>query len=162
MARIILVLFAVLVVCSLAAGARSNKGQLPSDHDTPKHDRHKPKLPWGQRTKRQASAQGRWHSRHLRSGEQRMWHGHGAQLQDDSVKGRVTIVGGPVDEVNVDGHVQGNRVSGVIVDDNGTQLGTFSGAVSATGVAGTFTAINGETGDWGWDGQLPTPVPPEQ
>jgi hypothetical protein len=53
------------------------------------------------------------------------------------------------------GRVEGRRVWGDILDDDGELLATFEGTATSAGIRGTFTAINDDTGEWTWDGPLP-------
>jgi len=78
------------------------------------------------------------------------------QRDDDSLSGRVLIVGSPVlDHAQIQGQITGSEVDGVLLDDNGRQVGTFSGAVRNDRVSGTYTTADGDVGDWSWDGALP-------
>ena len=78
------------------------------------------------------------------------------QLDDDSLAGRVLIVGSPVlDHAQIQGQVTGGEVDGVLLDDRGRQVGTFSGAIRNNHVGGTYTTADGDVGDWSWDGPLP-------
>jgi len=78
------------------------------------------------------------------------------QRDDDSLAGRVVIVGSPVlDHAQIQGQVTGSEVDGVLLDDSGRQVGTFSGAIRNNRVSGTYTTADGDVGEWRWDGALP-------
>src|SRR5258706_7794035 len=74
---------------------------------------------------------GEWHSRRFQSND-RAWH---VQLQRDLKTGKVTgqiQVNGArsvAGAAKVDGQMDGSLVSGVVLDDAGKQLATFSGGV---------------------------------
>ena len=72
-----------------------------------------------------------------------------------ALSGRVTLMGSPLDQARIEGQVTGADVDGVLLDDAGTQVGTFSGTITSGGIAGTYTTADGDTGDWSWAGKLP-------
>jgi hypothetical protein len=101
--------------------------------------------------KRQIPSLGRWSSNQDGRGV-RMWQGHALQLTDDSVRGRLNIIGSRVaSSVAVEGHVVGSDIFGALLDDGGAQVGTFQGTMSDGSASGTYTFKNGDTGTWGWD-----------
>jgi hypothetical protein len=53
------------------------------------------------------------------------------------------------------GQISGQSLTGNVVDDNGKQIVSFSGTITATGISGTYTDRTGETGNWSWDGPVP-------
>ena len=103
---------------------------------------------------RQVVGGGRWQSVSA-AGDQRNWGVEVKHYDDDSFTGRVTLVRGPVPQVDIEGQVSGNEVYGALVDKNSMQIGTFTGTISTSGLSGTYTAANGDTGNWTWDGPLP-------
>jgi len=111
---------------------------------------------------RQVVGGGRWQSASA-GGGQRNWGVELKHFDDDSFTGRVTLVSGPVPQVDIEGQVSGSEVYGALVDKNSMQVGTFTGTISTSGLSGTYTAANGDTGNWTWDGPLPgtqvAPVP---
>ncbi len=75
---------------------------------------------------------------------------------DNTISGRVSVASSPLlNNGNVQGKIDGPTVSGTIMDDNGNQLATFTGAVTGSGMRGKYTDQTGETGDWEWDAPLP-------
>jgi hypothetical protein len=77
-------------------------------------------------------------------------------LDDDSLAGRVLIVGSPVlDHARILGQVTGRDVDGALLDDGGRQVGTFSGTIRNNRLSGSYTTADGDAGTWGWDGALP-------
>ena len=103
---------------------------------------------------RQVVGGGRWQSANA-ADDQRNWGVEVKHFDDDSFTGRVTLVRGPVPQVDIEGQVSGNEVYGALVDANSRQVGTFAGTISTSGFSGTYTAANGDTGNWTWDGPLP-------
>ncbi len=105
---------------------------------------------------RQFVGNGRWESHQTGNGP------HGWQVQmkrfdDDSLSGRAVIVGSPLmQQVQIRGQVTGTEVDGVLLDDNGVQVGTFSGTAGTNGLTGTYTTADGDIGNWSWDGPTPT------
>lgn len=78
------------------------------------------------------------------------------QMDDNSLTGRITIVGSPrIQQARIEGQISGSAVDGVLVDNADTQIGTFTGSVSNGSVSGTYTTADGDTGTWSWDGPLP-------
>ena len=78
------------------------------------------------------------------------------QMQDNSLAGRITIVGSPlIQQARIEGQISGSDVDGVLVDDSNAQIGTFTGTLSNGSVSGTYTTAAGDTGNWSWDGPLP-------
>ncbi len=104
---------------------------------------------------RQFVGGGRWESHQTGNGP------HGWQVQmkhfdDDSVSGRAVIVGSPVmQHAQIQGQVTGTDVDGVLLDDNGVQVGTFSGTAGTNGLTGTYSTADGDIGNWSWDGPTP-------
>jgi hypothetical protein len=77
-------------------------------------------------------------------------------LEDGSLSGRVVIVGSPVlDHAEIQGQVTGSEVDGVLLDDGGRQVGTFSGSIANGTVGGTYSTADGDVGDWSWEGKIP-------
>lgn len=75
---------------------------------------------------------------------------------DGRIAGRVILAGSQLLSAGkIAGHVSGSAVSGVVTDDNGSQVATFTGAVSAAGAGGTYEAANGDTGTWSYDNPPP-------
>lgn len=74
---------------------------------------------------------------------------------DCSIAGRVALSGSPLASAgNVQGQIEGRRVWGSIVDDQGALIADFTGMVTATGLTGSYRDRTGETGRWAWDGSL--------
>jgi hypothetical protein len=103
---------------------------------------------------RQVVGGGRWQSASA-TGDRRGWGVEVKHFDDNSFTGRVTLVGAPVPHAGIEGQISGNEAYGVLVDDNGMQIGTFTGSISNGGISGRYTAANGDTGSWSWDGPLP-------
>ncbi len=97
---------------------------------------------------------GRWESSRHGNGQQG-WHVQMKHFDDNSLAGRVNLVGAVFDHANIQGLITGQQVEGVLLDDNENQVGTFSGVISTSGISGTYTTANGDSGNWTWDGQLP-------
>jgi hypothetical protein len=75
---------------------------------------------------------------------------------DNSVYGRVTLTGSPLASTGyVRGKIDGQLVSGTIVDDTGNHVAAFEGTVNKSGMLGKYTDRTGETGEWAWEGELP-------
>jgi hypothetical protein len=54
------------------------------------------------------------------------------------------------------GRVEGSSVSGVILDDAGLHVATFTGKAYENGVfRGTYEDRTGEVGTWEWESPLP-------
>jgi len=103
---------------------------------------------------RQFAGGGGWqsHGRRDRQG----WDVQLKHFDDGSLSGRVVIVGSPVlDHAQIQGQVTGSDVDGVLLDDSGRQVGTFSGTIRNKRVSGTYTTADANLGSWEWDGALP-------
>jgi hypothetical protein len=78
------------------------------------------------------------------------------RLQDGSILGSVTVVGSSyLNNARLEGRVDDKEVYGVLVGTSGQQIGTFSGVVGDSGLSGTYTTIQGDSGAWNWAGQAP-------
>lgn len=79
--------------------------------------------------------------------------------QTENVSGAADVVGFPFIEngawSDIDWRVNGSQIAGTLKRKNGTVEGTFDGTITATGVSGTFTHVDGRVGLWSWDGPLP-------
>lgn len=58
---------------------------------------------------------------------------------------------------DIDWRVDGSKVSGSITGKDGVVLGNFEGTITATGMSGKFTHVDGRVGLWSWNGPIPTP-----
>lgn len=79
------------------------------------------------------------------------------------VQGAVRVAGIPIERPDrlgrVDWQLTGAALSGTVSSHSGGPVvAWFTGTVSANGIQGTFTAVNGQSGSWVWEG----PVPEEQ
>jgi len=93
---------------------------------------------------------GKWQSR--RSGNDSNWHIQLKRLDDDSLEGRITVVGSPlIQQAKIEGQISGSEVYGVVVGDNDVQVATFTGSVFKAGMSGTYTTTDGDSGDWSWE-----------
>lgn len=79
------------------------------------------------------------------------------RADDDSLFGRVTVVGSPLlQSGTLSGTIEGRRVAGSVTDEAGNHVATFVGTISASGgLQGTYQDRTGEVGRWSWDGHLP-------
>jgi hypothetical protein len=107
------------------------------------------------RVVRQFVGGGNWQS--SRAGfEQRGWHVQLKHFDDNSLSGRITIVGSPrLQQARIEAQISGSEVYGVLVDDSDQQVGTFTGSIFTDGIAGTHTTADGDTGNWTWNGPPP-------
>lgn len=104
---------------------------------------------------RQSTGGGRWQS-HRNGSDQNGWQLQLQRFDDDSIAGKIAVVGSPlIQHAQIVGHVTGTDVDGVLLDDNGKQVGTFSGSVFKKGASGTYTTADGDSGLWNWDGLPP-------
>jgi hypothetical protein len=75
------------------------------------------------------------------------------------VSGAADVVGFPIIRGgswgDVDWKVDGSRITGTLKTKEGSIEGTFDGTISATGVSGKFTHVDGRVGLWSWDGPPP-------
>lgn len=100
---------------------------------------------------------GSWKARRRDHGPQR-WHLQINRGSDGWVRGRIRIEGSPfVTDGIVEGRIAGDTIVGTIADDNGSQVATFQGTVTQKGMFGTYTAVDGEVGEWSWAGKPPSP-----
>jgi hypothetical protein len=113
--------------------------------------------------KRQLVGGGKWQSRR-NGGDDHSWHIQLKELDDDSLAGRITVVGSPlIQQAKIEGQISGSEVYGVIVGDDDVQVATFTGSLFKggpstglrTGMSGTYTTTDGDSGSWSWDGPLP-------
>jgi hypothetical protein len=99
----------------------------------------------------QAVGAGRWQSQRDGLGS-RDWHLQLKRFDDDSIEGSLIIVGSELNNVRLEGRVDGDDVYGAMVDDSNRQVGTFTGSIFAGGVSGTYATTSGDTGNWTWAG----------
>jgi hypothetical protein len=112
------------------------------------------------RVKQQLVGAGKWES-NRNDNDGQGWHIQLKRLDDDSLSGRITIVGSPlIQQARIEGQISGRDVYGVIVGDDNVQVATFSGSVFKSGMSGTYTTTDGDSGNWSWDGSLPDDQPP--
>jgi hypothetical protein len=105
--------------------------------------------------KQQLVAAGTWQSRR-NGGDDRGWHIQLKRLDDDSLTGRITVVGSPlIQQAKIEGQISGSDVYGVIVGDDDIQVATFTGSLFKGGMSGMYTTTDGDTGNWSWDGPPP-------
>ena len=103
--------------------------------------------------KQQLVGAGKWQSR--RNGtDVQGWQIQLKRLDDDSLAGRITIVGSPlIQQARIEGQISGTEVYGVIVGDDDIQVATFNGSLFNGGaMGGTYTTKDGDSGNWSWDG----------
>ncbi len=99
---------------------------------------------------------GRWKSERagrVSAADEQPWH---VQLQhntdDGTISGHLGVVGsGLFSDGIISGHVDGRSVTGVVTDDSGAQLATFTGTVSRSGMIGTYLTTDGDSGSWSYD-----------
>ncbi len=100
--------------------------------------------------KQQLVGAGKWQSR--RTGNDNDWHIQVKRLDDDSLEGRITVVGSPlIQQAKIEGQISGGDVYGVVVGDNDVQVATFTGSVFKAGMSGMYTTTDGDTGNWNWE-----------
>ncbi|MCK6554083.1 hypothetical protein L6Q96_05795 [Candidatus Binatia bacterium] len=104
---------------------------------------------------RQFLGAGTWQSQ--RDGlDKRDWHVELKRRDDDSLVGRITVLGSPLlDEARIEGRIDGAEVYGVLVGPDDRQIGTFTGTRARKSMSGTYTFGNGDTGTWSWRGAPP-------
>ena len=99
---------------------------------------------------------GDWKTDGVQAKETRRWGLDVLRGPDNSLRGRISVADSPLlDGGNVEGRIKGSTVSGAITDDAGYHVATFTGAVTRTGMSGSYTDRTGETGTWSWDGPPP-------
>lgn len=73
-----------------------------------------------------------------------------------------TIVGFPMIQSgqwgDIDWKMNGAQVIGTVKNRDGATEGTFEGTLTATGVSGKFTHVDGRVGLWSWNGPPPVPA----
>ncbi len=107
--------------------------------------------------KQQLVGSGKWQSQ--RNGNDSNWHIQLKRLDDDSLSGRITVVGSPlVQQARIEGQISGTEVYGVIVGENDIQVATFTGAIFKDGMSGTYTTSDGDSGSWSWERPEPDAV----
>jgi hypothetical protein len=114
--------------------------------DQSQRDGHNPSV-----AKQQLVGAGHWQSRHR--GDVQTWQIQVKRLDDDSLTGRITVVGSSlIQQAKIEGQISGTDVDGVIVGDDDVQIATFTGVIAKQGMSGTYTTSDGDSGDWSWDG----------
>jgi hypothetical protein len=95
------------------------------------------------------SRTGHWKSDRL-IGERQSWAIQAQQNEDDgTLAAKLTVVGSSLfSHGNISGKLDGNTVSGIVTDKNGTQLATFTGTASTSGMSGSYTTADGDVGSW--------------
>jgi hypothetical protein len=77
------------------------------------------------------------------------------------VSGTADVIGFPFIQSSsisdIDWKVDGSTVTGTITAKSGSRLGSFEGTITATGMSGKFTHVDGRVGLWSWDGPIPSP-----
>jgi hypothetical protein len=96
---------------------------------------------------RQALTAGKWQS-HRAAADKRDWRVQFKHMEDGSVEGRITVMGGKLQQVRLQGRVDGGEVYGVLLDDNDSQVGNFSGKVDGQSASGTYRTNDGDDGEW--------------
>jgi hypothetical protein len=80
----------------------------------------------------------------------------------ESRAGSAAVVGFPEIQSGewaaTDWKVNGTQITGTVKNRDGTTEGTFEGTITATGVSGKFTHVDGRVGLWSWDGPPPVPA----
>ncbi len=92
---------------------------------------------------------GRWQSARFGT-DARPWL---AQVQrnivDNSLAGQLTVIGSSrIGAAKISGRIEGSACAGVVTDDHGTQLASFTGTVTAAGMSGTYATPDGDSGTW--------------
>lgn len=100
---------------------------------------------------------GRWQSR--ATVDQRDWQVQMKHMDDNSLEGRVTLVGSRLQQARIQGQITGSEVYGVLVNDSDQQIGTFTGLIATGSISGTYTIADGDTGNWSWGGPMPAIQP---
>jgi len=100
----------------------------------------------------QSTGAGEWQSREPARGK-RGWQIEIERFGDGAVAGRVRLFGSPFERAQLVGRVDGDDVYGVLLDDDGRQIGTFSGAVFTNALSGTYRMVDGDEGAWAWNGE---------
>jgi hypothetical protein len=101
-------------------------------------------------TKDLVAGVGRWRSSRY-DPEDKTWQ---VQLErdrnDGAIAGTISAVGSSLlgSGARVSGRIDAGAVSGVITDDDGRQLASFCGTVGKEGMTGTYTTIEGDSGEW--------------
>jgi hypothetical protein len=76
-----------------------------------------------------------------------------------TVSGGADVVGFPIIDSgqwgDVNWTVNGAQVTGTVRNRSGEVEGMFDGTITATGVSGKFTHVDGRVGLWSWDGPPP-------
>lgn len=76
-----------------------------------------------------------------------------------SAAGNAAVIGFPMIQngqwADTDWKVDGSRITGTVKNRDGRIEGTFDGTITATGVSGKFTHVDGRVGLWSWDGPPP-------
>jgi hypothetical protein len=99
-----------------------------------------------------AAGAGSWES-HRDDAGKRDWQVQIERFDDNSIAGSIVVVGSPyLHRARLEGRVDAADVYGVIVGDDNTQVGTFTGKTSGSGVTGTYTTNQGDSGSWSWAG----------
>ena len=98
----------------------------------------------------QAAGAGRWESARDDAGKRDV------QIQierfdDSSIAGSISVVGSAyLNKARLEGRVDGKEVYCVLVGADDQQIGTFAGTVADTGLSGTYTTNQGDSGSWNW------------
>jgi hypothetical protein len=101
--------------------------------------------------KQQLVGAGHWQSR--RRADVQGWQIQVKRLDDDSLTGRITVVGSSlIQQGKIEGQISGTDVDGVIVGDDDVQIATFTGVMAKQRMSGTYTTADGDSGNWSWEG----------
>jgi len=77
--------------------------------------------------------------------------------RDGTVSGVINVADSPLlGSGRVRGRFDGRLISGTIVDEQGTDVARFNGLLTRSGFRGRYVDRTGETGDWEWEGEIPS------
>jgi hypothetical protein len=79
----------------------------------------------------------------------------------DELRGAIRVDGSYAlrEAARIEGKLEESSASGVILDDGGTTLGTFTGTVTAEGMSGSYRTAAGDEGTWSYRDWRPEPLP---
>lgn len=98
------------------------------------------------------SGGGMWRTGEEKSGAGRPWRIHVLRDGDGAVRAKVSLPGeSRLDGAQVEAQVMGREAFGVLLDEQGAQIGTFNATLWGAGAGGSFTMGDGRSGVWQYD-----------
>lgn len=126
-----------VAIVTRSAGIERLRGESPRSEDTPVTARF--------------AGHGRWRGRSPGDAT-RSWHVHAVKREDGSLRAKLSVPeAAELQDVTVEGHVDGRDLFGVLLNANGETITSFEATLDERGRGGKFVIGNGASGTWDYD-----------